>query len=83
MSANAGVVSWTVNSLAKDATASLALVVQANNTGVITNSAAVTTATSDVNPDDDKAAAVVTVVSPTADLALGLADAPDPVQVGS
>jgi uncharacterized delta-60 repeat protein/uncharacterized repeat protein (TIGR01451 family) len=83
VSASAGVVSWTVNSLAKDATASLALVVQANRTGVITNTAGVTTGTSDLNPDDTMASAVVTVVSPTADLVLDLADAPDPVQVGS
>jgi uncharacterized repeat protein (TIGR01451 family) len=83
VSANAGVLSWTVNSLAKDATASLALVVQANHTGVITNTAGVTTRTSDLNPDDDRASAVVTVVSPTADLALVLADAPDPVLLGT
>jgi uncharacterized delta-60 repeat protein/uncharacterized repeat protein (TIGR01451 family) len=83
VSTNAGVVSWTLNSLAKDATASLALLVRANRTGVITNTAGVTAATSDLNPDDDKASAVVTVVSPTADLALDLADAPDPVLVGS
>ena len=80
---SAGVVTWTVASLAKDATASLALVVQANITGVITNTAGVTTGTSDLNPDDDIASAVVTVVSPTADLALGLADAPDPVWAGN
>ena len=72
VSNNAGVVSWTVASLAKDAVASLALVVRANSTGVITNTAGVTTGTSDLNPDDDSASAVVAVVTPTADLALGL-----------
>jgi uncharacterized delta-60 repeat protein/uncharacterized repeat protein (TIGR01451 family) len=80
---SAGVVSWTLPSLAKDATASLALVLQANLAGVITNTAGVTTGTSDLNPDDDIAAAAVTVVSPTADLALGLAGAPDPVWAGN
>jgi uncharacterized delta-60 repeat protein/uncharacterized repeat protein (TIGR01451 family) len=83
VSVNAGVLSWTISSLAKDAIASLAFVVRANNIGVTTNTAGVTTGTSDLNPDDDIASAVVTVVSPTADLALGLADAPDPVLVGS
>jgi uncharacterized delta-60 repeat protein/uncharacterized repeat protein (TIGR01451 family) len=83
VSTSAGVVSWTVTSLATNATASLALVVQANITGVITNTAGVTTGTADLNPDDNLASAAVTVVSPTADLALGLADAPDPVLVGS
>jgi uncharacterized delta-60 repeat protein/uncharacterized repeat protein (TIGR01451 family) len=83
VSASGGVVSWTINSLATNATASLALLVQANRTGVITNTAGVTTGTADLNPDDDQASAVVAVVSPTADLSLGLADAPDPVLVGT
>ena len=83
VSANAGLVSWTVNSLAKDATASLALVVQANRTGVITNTVGVTATTPDLNPDDNMASVVVTVASPTADLALGLVDLPDPVLLGS
>ena len=83
VSTSAGVVSWSVASLATNATASLALVVQANSTGVITNTAGVTTSTSDLNPDDDRAAVAVTVVSPTADLAIGLADAPDPVLTGT
>jgi uncharacterized repeat protein (TIGR01451 family) len=83
VNASGGVVSWTINSLATNATASLALLVQANRTGVITNTAGVTTGTADLNPDDATASAVVTVVSPTADLALGLVDAPDPVLVGS
>jgi uncharacterized delta-60 repeat protein/uncharacterized repeat protein (TIGR01451 family) len=78
-----GIVSWSIASLAKDASASLALVVQANLAGALTNTAGVTTGTSDLNPDDDIAAAVVTVVSPIADLALGLADAPDPVWAGN
>jgi uncharacterized repeat protein (TIGR01451 family) len=78
------VVSWSVASLATNATASLSLVVQANITGVFTNTAGVTTGTSDLNPDDDHASVAVTVVSPTADLALiSLTDAPDPVLVGS
>ena len=83
VSNDAGVVTWTVNSLANNAVASLALVVQANSTGAITNTAAVTTGTTDLNPDDDNARAVVSVVSPTADLTLTLVDAPDPVLLGN
>ena len=80
---SAGVVTWSVPVLALNATASLALVVKANITGVITNTAAVTTGTADPNPDDGTAAAVVNVVSPTADLALGLTDTPDPLWLGN
>ncbi len=82
VSNNAGMVTWAVTNLAMNATASLALVVQANSTGTITNAAAVTTGTADLNPDDSSASVVVTVVSPTADLAIGLFDSPDPLMLG-
>jgi len=78
----AGFVTWTIPSLAKDAVASLALVVQANSTGTITNLAAVTTGTPDLNPDDSTALAVVVVSTPTADLAIGLSDSPNPLSLG-
>ena len=42
-----------------------------------------TTGTADLNPDDDIASPNVTVVAPTADLALSLADSPDPVSLAS
>jgi uncharacterized repeat protein (TIGR01451 family)/uncharacterized delta-60 repeat protein len=82
VSNSAGLITWTIPSLAKDAVASLALVVQANSTGTITNAAAVTSGTADLNPDDNTALAVVVVSSPTADLAIGLFDAPDPLPLG-
>jgi uncharacterized delta-60 repeat protein/uncharacterized repeat protein (TIGR01451 family) len=82
VSSSAGLITWTIPSLAKDAVASLALVVQANSTGTITNVAAVTTGTADLNPDDNTALAVVVVSSPTADLAIGLLDSPNPLQLG-
>jgi uncharacterized repeat protein (TIGR01451 family) len=78
----AGLVTWSVGSLAKDATATLTLVVQTGTAGRITNSATVTTISTDPNPDDDSASLVTTVVGPTANLVLGLADSPDPVTVG-
>ena len=80
---SAGVVTWSVPTLALNATASLTVAVRANSTGVITNTAAVTTSTSDPNPDDDTASALVNVVSPTADLAIGLFDSPDPLLLGN
>ena len=42
-----------------------------------------TTGSTDLNPDDDSASAAVTVVSPTADLALSLFDSPDPLLLGN
>src|ERR1019366_725216 len=79
----AGLLTWTVASLAKDASASLAIVVQTKAVGRITNAATVATGTTDSNPDDDSASAAAVVVSPTADLALSLLGAPNPVLVGN
>ena len=41
------------------------------------------TGSTDLNPDDDSASTNVTVVSPTADLAIGLVDSPDPLLLGN
>jgi uncharacterized repeat protein (TIGR01451 family) len=65
--------------LAKGASALLSFVLQPSAPGVITNMATVSAASNDLNPEDDSAVSVVTVIAPTADLALGLSDAPDPV----
>ena len=79
----AGVIVWSVGAMAKDAAATLTLVLQATNTsGTITNSVTGTTATPDPNSEDNTASVVSTVVAPTADLALGLVDSPDPVATG-
>ena len=77
-----GQVTWKVSSLVKDATATLTLVVQPTLSGLITNSATVSTDTSDPNSDDNSASVVTTIVGATADLALGLTDSPDPVTIG-
>jgi uncharacterized repeat protein (TIGR01451 family) len=79
----AGLVTWTVPSLVTNASATLTLVVQASAVGKITNAAVVTTGTTDKNPADDRASAVVNVIAPTADLSLSLAGAPNPVVVGN
>jgi uncharacterized repeat protein (TIGR01451 family) len=79
----ARLLTWAVPSLAKDAYATLAIVVRASAIGRITNAATVTTGTTDLNPDDDSASAVAVVVSPSADLALSLVGAPNPVLMGN
>jgi uncharacterized delta-60 repeat protein/uncharacterized repeat protein (TIGR01451 family) len=76
---SSGQITWTLNSLANGASASLTFVLQPSTAGAITNSATVSAASNDLNPEDDSSVSVVTVVAPTADLALGLVDAPDPV----
>lgn len=82
----AGLVTWSVGSLAKDATAALSLLVQVNGqAGVsltVTNSATVTTATTDPNPDDNSASTVTTVLPPTADLVLALVGPSSTVLLG-
>ena len=78
-----GLVLWTVTSLVKDATATLTLVARANQLGTMINAAIVATGTIDKNPDDNQAAAVVTVISPAADLSLSLLGVPNPVLVGN
>jgi uncharacterized repeat protein (TIGR01451 family)/uncharacterized delta-60 repeat protein len=79
---SAGVVTWTIPWLGTNASATSAITVQATNTGMVTNTATVTTSTADLNPDDDSASAVVTIVSPSADLAISLFDSPDPLLAG-
>jgi uncharacterized repeat protein (TIGR01451 family) len=81
----ADVVTWSIGSLPKDATATLSLPVRVSvPAGVhsVINSATVTTATVDPNPDDDTASVETVVLSPTADLVLALVGAPNPVLQG-
>jgi uncharacterized repeat protein (TIGR01451 family) len=82
----AGQVIWYVttnsNTLTNGAVVSLALVVQPSQIGTITNSATVSAATADPNPDDNSAALAIDIVDFSADLQLSLAAAPDPVLLG-
>jgi uncharacterized repeat protein (TIGR01451 family)/uncharacterized delta-60 repeat protein len=79
----AGVATWTVGTLAKDATASLTLVLQLNQPGSATNTATVATTTNDPNPDNNTAIMVSSVVAATADLSLGLIGSPSPIFAGN
>jgi len=78
----AGVVTWRIGSLAKDAFTNLTLVIQTGAAGTITNWAVATTDTADPNPADDSVALVTTVINPTADLELNIVDSPDPAWIG-
>ncbi len=79
---NGGVVMWNLGSLTTNGYASLTLVVQPLTSGSLTNSARIGSSTIDLNPDDDSASAVISVIAPTADLALGLSAAPSPILMG-
>jgi len=74
---------WTVGNLAKDTGASLTFNVQASTAGLVTNTASVSAATRDPNPDDDSVSAIATVTAPAADLVLGLVGSPNPIQLGA
>lgn len=77
-----GAVIWSVGALAKDATASLTLMLQPAAVGEFANSAHVASETFDANPANNTATVASTVVVPTADLAMGLTDDPDPIATG-
>ncbi|HTL55238.1 MAG TPA: Calx-beta domain-containing protein [Candidatus Limnocylindrales bacterium] len=79
---SAGQITWSFNSLAQGATASLSMILRPPAAGFITNSAVVSADSSDLNPEDDTAVSVVTAVAPTSDLAIALTDTPDPVLSG-
>jgi len=73
---------WNVGSMAKDGTAALTITIEPTLTGSLTNTATVSTGTSDPNPDDDTASVITAIVDPTADLALGLTGLPNPLYTG-
>lgn len=65
------------------ATASMTLVVRPTLSGILVNTAVVTTGSFDPNQDDDVSSVTTTVVSPTADLALGIIGSPNPAAQGA
>jgi uncharacterized delta-60 repeat protein/uncharacterized repeat protein (TIGR01451 family) len=72
-----------IANMAKDASITLSIVVQPFVVGSATNTVTVSTIVTDPNLADNTVAAVTAVVPPTADLALAMSDAPDPVSLGS
>jgi uncharacterized repeat protein (TIGR01451 family)/uncharacterized delta-60 repeat protein len=77
-----GLLTWNVGSVSTNSPATLTLIVQPLVTGQLTNVATVSTASSDLNPDNNSASYVDTAVVPTADLAMFLSGSPDPVLLG-
>lgn len=78
-----GAVIWNAGTLAKDARASMTLVLRATRVGTLTNTAGVASGTQDLNPGNNTAIALTTVNAATADLAIGMSDDPDPVFSGA
>ena len=78
---DAGEVTCALGSLAKDATATISIVVTPTSTGDITNTASVDGTEADAvstnDSDDEK-----TTVNPSADLEIDMTDSPDPALVG-
>ncbi len=79
---SAGVLTWNLGTLLKGAQASLVLTVQPGLIGTATNSASVSTTTTDLNPSDASAAAGALVVGPTVDLVMDLTSSPNSVTLG-
>lgn len=76
-----GVVSAVLGTLAKGASATVTIVVTPTAPGTITDSASVSAAEADTNPANNTAAQDTTV-NAAADLAVTLADSPDPLRLG-
>jgi len=74
-----GVLTWSIASLAKDARASMTLVLKPTVPGPFTNTAVVSASSVDLNVEDDIATTVTTVSGATSDLALNILGSPDSV----
>jgi uncharacterized repeat protein (TIGR01451 family) len=77
-----GVLTLSISGLAKDASTNVTIVLQPNVLGSLTNTVSVSAATTDPNPDDNTASAVINSAVPSADLSLSLAGSPSPVLLG-
>ncbi len=77
-----GVVTAALGNLDAGASATVAVVVQPATAGTITSTATVTSVDPELNPADNSAMAVTVVFGPVSDLAVSLAEAPNPTIVG-
>ena len=68
---NAGIVSWSLGTLAVNATTNLTLIVTAPASGALTNTATVNSPTGDPNPTNNTSPPVTTTVTPVADVSVG------------
>jgi uncharacterized repeat protein (TIGR01451 family) len=76
-----GIVTCSLNTFAKAATATVTVVVRPTQAGTITNRVSVRENEADGNPTNNSAQAS-TSVQPAADLAVQVSDSPDPVHIG-
>jgi uncharacterized repeat protein (TIGR01451 family) len=81
-STNGGTLICNIGTLVKDASASATLVLSPSIVGQLTNTVAVGGSAAEANAGNNAASVVTSVVVPTADLAIGVADAPDPLFLG-
>src|SRR6202030_3994814 len=79
---NSGVVSWSLGNLASGQVSNLTVVVTAPASGSLTNTASVSSPTSDSNSTNNAPPPVITSISPVADVAIGKV-APAAVSAGS
>jgi uncharacterized repeat protein (TIGR01451 family) len=80
---NGGTLVCNLGTLVKDATATATLVFSPSLVGQLTNTVTLTGLASEANPANNAASVITSVVVPTADLAIGVSDAPDPLLLGS
>ncbi|MDB6125895.1 MAG: hypothetical protein JWQ71_4888 [Pedosphaera sp.] len=83
VSANGGNIVYSLGILNKDGTASATLVVSPTVVGTITNTITIGALETDPNTGNNSATVVATVIAPSADLAIGLVDSPNPVTLGN
>ena len=79
----AGQLVCNIGTMAKDTTVTATVVISPTTLGTITNTIAAVANEVEANPLNNSAAVVTTVSAPSADLAIGITDSPDPVAVGA
>ena len=82
-STNTGAVTFNLGSLPLNGVANVTLVVSPTLVGTITNTISATASQVEANPANNTASVVTEVDAATANLAIGMVDAPDPVQAGN
>ncbi len=76
---NAGTVTLSLGTLATNSTATATVTVNSTNVGLFTNSVSVAANQTDANPGNNTASLVTSISGASADLAVGMSGAPDPV----
>ena len=74
---------WSVGTLAKDATASLTVTVAASTPGTVGSTSRIRADQSDPYSGNNSASIGATVISPSADLTIGMSGTPNPVWLGN